>query len=199
MKEWIYNQSFIESNIEEVFIQSTSSDLREARVWYKNAGIYAKDMSTEFGVPLVKCCALISVLSPQKEWWQNIQLTRSFLRSRGTHVRHIGRQVEKAKTIYNFCEDCSEIDDVINGRKTVNFFHNIHSPTQKEWITIDSHMIGVCTGRMEIKSVTNKQYDFLANILKNKAKKHNFVPSEFQALLWLTWKRIKPRYNELKN
>jgi hypothetical protein len=198
MKEWIYNQSFIESNIEEVFIQSTSSDLREARVWYRNAGIYAKDMSTEFNIPYIKCCALISVLSPQKEWWQNIQLTRSFLRSKGIYCRHLTNQVKKAKTIYSYEGHFREIDEFIGGRKTTNFFHNIHSPTSPNWITIDGHMLQLMTGKMEIKAVTNKQYDFLANILKNKAKEHNFVPSEFQALLWLTWKRIKPRYNELK-
>ena len=198
MKEWIYNEKLIVSNIEEVFIQSTSSDFMEAKKWYKNAGAYARDMSEEFGVPFIKCCALISVLSPQKEWWQNIQITRSFLRSKGQYAKHLGNQVKKAKTIYSYESPFYDLDGFIGGRKTINFFHNILSPTGEAWVTIDSHMVQICTGRMDVKTVTSKQYDFLANILKKQAKIHNFIPSEFQALLWLTWKRIKPKYNQLK-
>lgn len=198
MKKWVYNQSFIESNIEEVFVQSTSSDLIEAGKWYNNARMYAEELSKEFNVPFIKCCALISVLSPQKEWSQNLQLTKDFLTSGGMKCKHYSGQVKKAILIYNYGNKELGIDEIIGGRKTVNFFHNIHFPTNPLWVTLDGHMLQVCTGKMEIKDVTDKQYDFLANILKNQAKMHNFVPSEFQALLWLTWKRIKSRYNELK-
>lgn len=198
MKKWVYNEQYIISNITKVAEQATTKDLAEAKDWYSKANRYAYEMSVEFDISHIKCCALVSVLSPQKEWWHNLQLTRDFLKSGGTECKHYTNQVEKARTIYNSEGYYFEMDNIIKGKKTVNFFHNIHMPTSPDWVTLDGHMLQVCTGRMEIKSVTDKQYDFLAEIVKKESKRYNLIPSEFQSLLWLTWKRIKPRYNELK-
>ena len=198
MKKWVYNKQYIISNITEVAEQATTQDLVEAKDWYLKANRYAKDMSIEFNVPHIKCCALISVLSPQKEWWQNLELTRDFLKSGGQGCGHYTKQVDKARYIYDCYDAYHVIDNIIGGRKTTNFFHNIHMPTSPDWVTLDGHMLQVCTGKMEIKSVTDKQYDFLADIVKKESKRYNLIPSEFQSLLWLTWKRIKPHYNQLK-
>lgn len=199
MKKWIYNEEFITSNVEEVLIQSTSSDFKEAKLWYPTARNYAMDFSQEFNIPFENCCALISVLSPQKEWFQNLELTKEFLKSGGKRVRHTSVQKAKAKNIYRSTNNVNVLDLIIGGRKTTNFFRNILSPTDNNYITLDSHMIQVCTGKMEEKDLTVNQYDYVAGVLKSEAKKLNLHSSEFQSILWLTWKRIKPRYNENKN
>lgn len=196
--KFIYNEELIVSNIEEVFIQSTSSVFKEAKLWYPTARNYAMDFSQEFNIPFVKCCALISVLSPQKEWFHNLQLTKDFLKSGGRKARHTSVQIQKARDIYNFVGNYKELDTIIGGRKTVNFFHNIHSPSNPMWVTIDTHMIEVCMGNFDRSKLTVNQYDFLAEILKNQAKVHNLASSEYQSILWLTWKSIKPRWGEKK-
>lgn len=196
MKKWFYNEEFIVSNLEEVFLQSTSFDFKEAKLWYPAARNYAMDFSQEFSVPFIKCCALISVLSPQKEWLQNLELTRQFLKNGGRRTKHTLTQVRKARQIYNFIGDNKGLDDIIGGRKTTNFFHNIYSPNDNQWITLDFHMIQVLTGKLEEKDLTVNQYDFAASVLKKQAKVYNLASSEYQSILWLTWKRIKPKYND---
>jgi hypothetical protein len=192
----VYNKDFILDNIKKVVEQATSFHFIEAKEWYPKANQEAERMSKEYNVDKTIVCGLISVLSPMKGWMDNLKISEEFIK--GKRNGHFTTQIKKAKNILKLKYDYfpgvrkQKIEAILNGRKTVNFFNNIYNPLNNNYLTIDRHVLNVCYGGM-IKSVTNKQYDFLKNILIEQAKLHNLASSEYQSLLWLMMKYVKKK------
>jgi hypothetical protein len=194
----IYNTEFVKSNMEDVLIQTDLATRKEAKEWFPKANQFAQTLGKQYNVNPIIVSGLISCLSPQKNWFHNMVLTEDFLKSRGETCRHTGQQVEKAKAIY-FIRDCYDTnimtltEGILNGQKTVNFFMNITKPENPEYVTLDSHMCQLMSGDFTYKTATNKQYLFLKQVLQEYATENKMLPSEMQSLLWLTWRKIKPR------
>jgi hypothetical protein len=171
--------------------------------WYDTANEYAKFYSEMYNLPLVITSALIAVLSPQKQWYQNLIITQEFLATQGEIVRHCKQQADKARAIYHLDtlitaglykhgdKIIEYIDNVLHGSKTINFFHNIYEPENSDYVTIDSHMIQLMTGNIQCKSVTAGQYEFLKSELIKFAAKYNIPAPTMQAKLWVTFRIIK--------
>lgn len=197
-KNIVYNSNFILDNIKEVVEQATSSHLLEAKSWYPIAHSQAERMSKEYNIDKIVVCGLISVLSPMKGWMENLKLTESFI-VRKHKSGHFSNQINKGKEILklngknqNIVAQKALIENILNGRKTVNFFNNILQPLDNQWLTIDRHVLSVCYGGL-VTSLTTKQYDFLKQLLIDEAKKHNLASSEYQSLLWLMMKYVKKK------
>lgn len=186
------NREFIIEHLEEVFVQSTSSDYKEGLNWYPTANKYAETFSEKFKKPIEVCAGLISVLSPQKEWFANLKMTEDFLESKGIVCKHTTTQATKAYSIYclngKTSKNIEDITRILNGRKTTNFFHNILTPLNVNFITLDAHMGAITLGQ---KIFTKKEYLDVSGIMKVEALKLGLVPSQYQAILWKTWKRVK--------
>jgi hypothetical protein len=200
----IYNTKTVIDNIEEVLIQIPSSVYKEAKEWYPKANKIALDFSSKYGKPIEVTSALIACLSPQKEWFHNLELTEDFLKVNGKRVRHTRQQHKKAKSIYFFHEDYKDvlsfIEQTLGGPKTQNFFRNILDPTDPKYVTIDSHMAQLMSGNFDYVDPTLKQYNFLKDLLIDFSKSHNMIPSEMQSILWLTWRKIKKKnYEEVQS
>jgi hypothetical protein len=187
-----YKPQLIKANMEEVLIQSTSYLYNEAKNWYPKAHKFAADFAVEYDISIVITSGLIACLSPQKNWFHNLELTEEFLQSEGTYCRHTGSQVDKARRIYAQKDDKQRnILTILGGLKTQNFFLNIYNPKDDWAVTIDNHMIGAMTGDFNNKVVTNKQYNFLKDCLIDYAKELNMLPNVLQSYIWLTVKEIK--------
>lgn len=190
-----YNKDVIKDNIEGVLQQSTLSIYKEAKEWYPKAHEYAVDFANTYNKPVYITAGIIAVLSPQKAWWHNLELTEDFLKR--MPCRHVGTQVSKAQAIYDFTENYIEseklpfIERMIGGLKTRNFFRNILEPSFPEYVTIDNHMIGAMTGDFKTKVVTDKQYNFLKGCLIEYSNELKMIPSELQSVIWLTTKELK--------
>ena len=187
----------VQANLNDIYIQVNSGMQMQGSNWYDIAHNYAKSFADEFELPLCLTAAIISCLSPQKQWYQNIKIAHEFLYSKGKKCRHVGKQAEKARCIYNLHfsdnEKCNIdwIEFYLGGQKTINFFHNIYEPENGNYCTIDSHMIQIMTGNMLCKIVTKKQYLFLKEELTKFANQHGFNVPVMQALLWVTFRIIK--------
>lgn len=199
------SKEIVRENMDLVHDQCTWGVYQEALNWYPTARSYAEEFSKEYGVDLIVVAGLISVLSPQKSWFQNLILTKEFLESDGKSCKHMGQQVRKAQRIFGlsgrFTDSLKEqyIDFAIGGDKTTNFFHNIWKPEDNSYATIDVHMCQLMTGNMECKVVKHNNYKFLKDILIEYAQEHQMNTSVMQAMIWTTWKKIKPRYSEKTN
>jgi hypothetical protein len=193
----IYNVDMLKTNIEEVLQQATSSIYKDAKDWYPKAHRYAEEFSEKYNKPIEITSALISVLSPQKEWFHNLKLTEEFLKSKGRTCRHVEKQKLKARKIYALNDVAPANIEMaalyLGGLKTTNFFFNILNPSDPKFVTIDSHMLQLMTGMFEFLKPTVKQYTFMKNVLIDCAKENKMIPSEFQSVLWLTWKNVKPK------
>jgi hypothetical protein len=184
----------IRENLDLIYDQTTWQLFREAKEWYPAAHTYAKDFAEEFHKSITCTSGLISVLSVQKSWISNLLLTREFLESKGETCRHLGGQVDKARRIYRLHNDTPErVAEIVRGLKTVNFMYNLISPEDERWVCLDVHMCQLLTGNYDYKVATNTQYHFLKEQLIQFAKDNNLIPSTMQALVWLIFKKIKPR------
>ena len=66
-------------------------------------------------------------------------------------------------------------------------------PNNPEAITIDGHMANIAYGKLRSlinASLSEKEYHELASDFSFIARKVGLLPSEFQAILWFTWKRM---------
>lgn len=187
MAQFNYNSDLVQSNMEEVLDMSTFSIYDEAKQWYPKAGAIARSYAEKYYAKFRTVCALISVFSPQKAWHHNLILTENYLKN--GKAGHTKTQVEKARMILN--RTTENIDDVLGGNKTINFYHNIYNPKDDRYCTIDGHMIQLMTGQMDKLNLSTKQYNFLKGELITFSKKNKRLPSEMQATLWLIFRQNK--------
>ena len=168
-KNIVYNKDFIIDNIKEVVEQATSSHFTEAKQWYPKAHEEAQRMSEEHDLDLIITSSIISILSPMKSWWENLKISKQFLE--GKRSGHFTKQIQKGVKILNFNNIKSfetqkqSLEFIIGGKKTINFMNNIFNSLDNNYLTIDVHMLSICYGGL-IKSVTDKQYEFLKNIFQ---------------------------------
>lgn len=190
----------IYENMSLVYDQCTIKDYSEGMSWYESANSFSLDLSKKYKVSEMKVSAIIAALSPQKSWKHNKELSEEFLQSEGTSCRHTTTQKNKAYTIYSMSNvEKTAVEKVLGGMKTVNFFNNIHNPKDRDFVTIDRHHLYVCLAE-DVERCTNKQYKLISDVTKKFAKDVNLQPNHLQAVLWVTWKRIKKEmYGTKKN
>jgi hypothetical protein len=83
--------------------------------------------------------------------------------------------------------------DAILGQKTRAMWHNICWPDDPAWVTVDGHMFSVWHGRrftMDQARITPALYAEIAAGITQASKGSGLSPCQYQACLWLTWKRL---------
>jgi hypothetical protein len=186
--------SVIKDNLEEVYIQSDISDHLEGSQWYPLASSFCQTIAEKYSKPYIQICGITAALSPLKEWGENKKLVEQYLN--GVH-KHTSLQINKAHAICR-TESHDEILKILNGPKISNFFGNIYNPKDERYCTIDRHMIASCT-TLPIETVTSVQYEKLKKVILEFSYSKNYLPSQIQGILWLTWKRIKPKWYDIKD
>jgi hypothetical protein len=83
----------------------------------------------------------------------------------------------------------------LRGRKVESFYHNTLDSTNERFITVDGHMLGAwCNMRLKLKREAqvrgNAEYEQIAQDFRRAAKCTQLPAPQFQAVLWLTWKRV---------
>ena len=198
-----YNSKVVSDNIENVWDQHTLDDFNEGKMWYRDANQFSLEVADKYKVTPVVSTGVLSALSPLKEWELNKRLTHNFFtlvekdKQEGwKKVGHYRTQKEKAWNIYNLVAPvASDVSKILNGLKTVNFFGSINNPDNDENFCIDRHMIKVAAVTNDL-TLTSKQYLFLQKEYVNFAKRVNMIPCSVQAILWVTWRRLKKNTNE---
>lgn len=189
----LYNSEFVLNNLNIVYNNCNSDDLKNGRAWYENAKSFSIGLSKKYNITELQSAGIIAALSPQKSWEQNIIIAEKFIESNGAVSVHTGTQMSKAKHILYNSVIPEEVYATLGGMKTKNFFQNIYDPDCKDYVTIDRHHLNLCS-RENIESCTDKQYEFLKNETIIFANRVKMIPSELQATLWVCWKRIKKEF-----
>lgn len=189
----LYDESYVLKNIDTIYTQCTLEDINNGKTWYESAKSFSIYLSKKYNVPEIKTAGVIAALSPQKAWDQNKILAESFIETNGNSKGHVGVQLIKAKIVLKQPLLQEEVCNTLGGLKTINFFKNIYNPECKEAVTIDRHHLNVCYAE-DLRSCTDKQYEFLKKNTIIFANKVNMIPSELQATLWVCWKRIKKSF-----
>ena len=175
----------IEKNLKRIW-QMSDPFLIDGKEWYYKARDYADELAIEFKINLYQSSAIISALSPLKEWNLNKRIAREFLE--GKRDIHFHRQVQKARRVLMTKKE-HRVPVILNGRKTVSFYKNIYTPWVNEFVTVDTHIVDALIAPKA--NITPKRYNLIQTSITNHAKRVNLKPCEVQSILWLTHKNYK--------
>jgi len=203
-------------NLLAVYALATDADIKAGKVWYSAARGYALRLARKHGVSLQVAAGVISALSPGTEWSRNKRnadefighwrLFREAVLSRLDLTTYGRRPLTKAYAILTG----SDIERTLNGDKTVAFYRSIVDPTQTSTVVIDGHAksaaLGVRVGNHDGHTdagnvgtsgvkVNQFEYPHLERSFLNAAREVGLLPSQFQAIVWLVWKRQPIGFN----
>lgn len=177
------------------------SEIQDGLTWYAEANKYAKELGKRFNLSIQQVAGLIAVFSPQAGWVENKRYTVSFLYQPNIRVRS-QVQTNKAKSILKLNNEA----DIYNAQstqdkafKTKAFFKNILNPDLDDSVTIDRHAIASCIQHPDNVSaldqsygqLTAQQYEFFQSCYIKAARQVNVLPHQLQAIVWVTYRRIR--------
>ena len=201
-------------NLLAIYLLSSPEDIKAGKVWYSNARKYAKSLARKYNVSLDIAAGVIAALSPGQEWEKNKRSADEFMREyrncdRCTLARldlatYGNGPIQKAYAIANG----APIGPTLHGPKTTAFYRAIVDPMSPD-VVIDGHAksaaLGVRYGNHDgwtdakgirrrsetapgIK-VERNEYAHLERAYRIAAATVNLTPAQFQAVIWLVWKR----------
>ena len=174
-------------NIINVYNQASLEDIREGMGWYSRARAECMALSKETGVPLEVVVAIVAVLSPRTMWERNLGAARNLIN--GQNGEGTGINKRKGREILAG----GSIDESLKGPKVRSFYRNILDPHDPDVVTCDVWAARVAGGpeAWERKFwLKEKQYFEVANDYREAAALLGILPSELQAITWVTIRRI---------
>lgn len=188
-KKLYKDPQMVQNNFRDVFDLATVDDLEEGKGWYENANLFASSLAERWKCQTYHTSGIISAFSPSTAWEDNVKRAESFI-EKGRVSGHLVQQLGKARNIM-VAECPTEVANILNGPKTVNFFYNIYDPSSEYHVTIDRHMVNLASRIEGLIDPTPKQYGFLVSETLKFAKSVNLIPNQVQAILWVTWRKRK--------
>jgi uncharacterized metal-binding protein len=168
-------------DIIKLFNQTSRENLDNGMEWYKQAYEYANELSTQFNLPVNKVIGVMAALSPNNKWARNKIDTRNFLAvpSLATKVCTFIGQRKKALEILHTADTSEDIERILNGIKTRNFYNNIRYYSTSQKVTVDMWAFRSVGAEEKLKNVAlvTQAYQEVASDL-------NIVPHQLQAVVW---------------
>jgi hypothetical protein len=159
------------------------------------------------GHDLPICCAVVSAISPNNVWRNNVDQARAILMAvgdevdstpistydggrkareilRGVREPRVGKSTERQRVAFTWAK----------APKTAAFFVLLLDPTDPEAVVVDGHAFNITRNeRAPIDSVpqlAGRRYTQAANAYRDAARILGTTPSAVQATTWLAWRRI---------
>lgn len=168
-------------DIIKLFNKTSSDNFDNGMTWYKDANNYANILANDFDLPLNKVIGVMAALSPNNKWARNKVDTRNFLAvpSLDTKVCTFINQRKKALSILASSGSHQEIEKILNGIKTKNFYHNIRFYKVSDRVTVDMWAFRSVGADEKLKNVP-----LVTQAYKEVANELNIVPHQLQAVVW---------------
>ena len=187
------------------FELATSQEVQSGCDWYSHAFHTCARMGKMYEVPISKCAAVIAALSPNNRWERNIKDAEDMIKAFKygddddvMAVKCCTYTMNKLKALNILkSNDCSGYETILNGPKTVEFYHCI---MLEDDVCIDGHAYSIWYGsRLTMKEVPNigkklreriKQDYREATDFINEELSVKFSTSQIQAITWVCHRRI---------
>lgn len=190
------SQAHIVINIRNVAEQATQAERDGGKMAYRDYHRIMSDVAKRYGVEVYIVTGVFCALSPNSDWMGN-------LRSMITMVKGFtdGWPIEDITvTTYHANRERAwrlmqgeSFTDVFKGLKVINFFQSIVNPRHPEAVTVDGHIANVVRNQkngMWYSGLNNTEYKRVKTAVQKVALDMRLLPSQLQAILWFTWKRI---------
>jgi hypothetical protein len=180
-------------NILKVWNKSNPYEINSGVYWYDNARKVAEGIAQQFDIPLDRVCLVISALSPNNNWTRNI--SDAWKVCRAWYEKQDRATVSTSTYPANKLKAFDILDgklDYLNGLKTANFARNIAGC--QDSVTVDVHIYSVAHGKRftakTVGAIPPKVYADIVKAFQDVASKINITPSQLQAIVWQTWRRL---------
>jgi hypothetical protein len=169
------------SKIITVFNSTTRDNLDNGMTWYRQAFDHAILLNKKHGIGIVKTVGILAALSPNNKWARNKIDADLFLSnpSLDTKVCTFMGQREKALAIYNCNGYPLEVECILNGVKTCNFFNNILFFASCDRVTVDMWAFRSVGAEEKLKNVP-----LVTQAYTEVAQELNIQPHQLQAVVW---------------
>jgi len=202
-------------NIVKMYDKATKDEIYHGADWYVNAFNYAKILESDldYQISFKKIVGVIAALSPRNDWNRNkfdaYQICKDFLNKKYYQLNLFGYQellktkvctfgINKGKAIKILLSDDKDIESILKGLKTINFYRCIIGDNNA--ICIDGHAFSIACNEVRnlasIPPISPKNYKILQTEYKlattfiNKKYNLSLKVSDIQAITWVTYKRI---------
>ncbi len=180
---------FTAGNILKMLGMATEAEWNDGFTWYERAYAECVLISRETNVPVYSVIGVMAAMSPQKNWDENIRLTReSCLLRRG--IGQVGRQCDKATRIIRG-EDWRS---TLTGPKERAFAECIRGSRSE--VVLDRHAYDVAVGEVtndKARKVLSREdtREAIAEVYREVAVGMNLLPHQVQAITWVVWRNRK--------
>ena len=182
-------------NLLQLYDRCSDLVIEEGKIWYRQANMFAENLSNKYNISLKTAASVIACLSPAAKWERNLidaeNMTRNYyhrgyIGGKATVVTTYGKQKEKALGV--LCNGLHLSPE--QGLKTFNFMHNIVNPSDPNFVTIDRHAYRILSGDNSKGdlAITKKQYGIASDVYKSVAKKLGYTPCQLQAITWVQFR-----------
>ncbi len=178
-------QSDISRKINHIMAAVSDDTLHNGKEWYTNAHSEVESMSFRYGLTVQSIAGIVAVLSPGVRWRQNLRDAEHVIQyqEQATVSTYPQNKIKALKILSGY-----DPFAVIGGPKVTAFFINILDPKDENYVTIDRWILRALgiIGVREQKRVfdSEKQYNFIADVIRRKAKDNDMLPSQLQAVIW---------------
>lgn len=173
-------QRRLETRLGELLEKSTPRQWNEGYHWYAKAYQIAESISLEFQLPLFKVVGVMAALSPNNKWERNIKDTKLFLDSPRLETKVCTFKGQRLKALQILVAHSElQVEQILNGRKTISFFNNILHFNNNKVVTVDLWMF-----RIAELPTSKPNYEMISKAVKSVAAKNNLLPHQLQAIVW---------------
>lgn len=189
-------------NVLKVYQRASEGDMVAGKLWYRTARETCFNLASQYKVldregkpDFVKVAGIVAALSPQQGWKVNLAQAAQCLKTKKFRS-HTRANCEKARRIFKGEEPLK----VLGGHKVRAFFRNIVAGGETGLlggVCVDRHTLSVCLGRettpedqQHLSNRVSLQRE-CQNAFKLASIKAGLLPSELQAITWITYRREK--------
>lgn len=190
----------LRENILRTYLLSTATERAEGRSWYHAAHTFATGLGRKYEVTRDQAIGVIAALSPGLRWERNMLLAEQLIRT-GDAAHPYGNgtgngplvQARRVLAGEPFLDVCGP-----KAYKTRAFYDCIQQPYSGDGpVVVDRHAlslaVGVKLGESETKALGRVgAYQRIAAAYRAVAETQALLPSQLQAITWVTWRRLRP-------
>ena len=196
-----------------VYEQAVEPERYDAIMSYFRYHALLRTIAERHSAPIEVAVAIFSILSPNNNYLQNIRDTETLLvnEKRGSSISDfkVFTYNQNKNKAWAVAQRSLRPDDAFISLKTWNFYNNVLHPDSPDFVTVDGHMFWAWRGvpgsvkawrkpqrRKKVAkfSVSTDTYIEIAEDIAGLARAVGLLPCQFQAILWITWKRIHAKH-----
>ncbi len=162
-----------------IWDRTTAIEREAGAAWYANAHAFCDSLAFWTDLPLERVVAATAALSPQLSWQANRVAIERLVKGEPVPAV-LGRSLRKAWRILHGQFPQATAFPLKTCPKTNAFYHNILTPSDTRYVTIDRHAATAAVGQR----VTRFDYWELVDWYKRAAFTVCVPPTTFQATIW---------------